>query len=333
MSRRLTAWVAVSSVLLVFTITSIARADDDGVKPPAGTHERASASFQEGRRLIEQGNCEAAVLKLRESLQQESSIGARFSIADCVEKTEPLEAWRVLKEAASLALFNHDERLSVAEARAAGLASRLAMITFRLPRGAERSDFELRVDGEIVDRYLYRSGIAATPGKHVVAASARGRRFEKSVAADVGVDAAVDVELRVDECKDASAVTSASAVGGMEIDRGSTRRALGLAIGSAGILGVATGVVFGILTVDKKHAIEAACGGSLGNCAAAPGSVDAENESAKTTAALSTVSLIVGGAALLGGATIYVTAPSGMRLGPRAALIRQGAGLGLGGTW
>lgn len=328
MSRRLTALVAVSSVLLVNTI---ARADDDVVKPVASTHERASAAFQEGRRLIEQGNCDAAVPKLRESLQQESSIGARFSIADCVEKTNPLEAWRVLKEAASLALFNHDERLSVAEARAAGLTSLLAMVSFRLPRGAERSDLELRVDGEIVDRYLYHSGIATTPGKHVVAAMARGRRSEKTVTSEVGVDAPVDIELRIDECVDSASPANAS-ISMVDSDRGGVRRTLGLAIGSAGVLGLATGIAFGILTVDKKRSIEAACGGNLGNCSAAPGSLDAENESARTTAALSTVSLIVGGAALLGGAALYITAPSGLRIGPRATG-KLGAGVGVEGAW
>jgi hypothetical protein len=322
----------------------------------ADAHEKAATAFQEGRKLIDAGSCDLAVPKLKESLQFESSIGARLSIADCIEKGDPLGAWRVLKEAASLSLINRDDRLAVAEQRAQGLQSRIAMITFKLPAGAELAGFELRVDGDLVDRYLYRSGYATTSGRHVVEATAgvgtpSPRRFVGSVSVENGVQANVDVDLRRDDCKTprGGAATSAatpsassasmSSSGSFE-DRGSSRRALALAVGGLGLAGVATGVVFGLLTLDKKDSIEASCGGSVGNCAAPRGSVDPETEAAKTSAAISTVSFAVGGAALLGAAVIYITAPSsspsqpiktGIRVSPQAQ--RGGAGLGIGGTF
>jgi len=333
-------------IALGTTFVEVAAADT----PPssnAAAHEKAAAAFQEGRRLIEAGNCDLAVPKLRESLDHESSIGARLSIADCVEKHDPLAAWRVLKEAAALSLLNRDERLATAEQRAAGLQNRLAIITFKLPSGAEHAGFELRVDGDLVDRYLYRTGYATTPGRHVVEATAGGaaspRRFVGSVNVEAGVQASVDVDLRRDECKTSPAAAAThvdSAAPTTVIDRGAPRRTLGLALGGFGLAGIASGVVFGLLTLDKKSAIEGACGGSVGNCAAPQGSVDAETEAAKTTAALSTVSFIVGGTALLGGAVLYLTAPSapgatpktgGVRVSPQAT--RSGGGLGISGSF
>ncbi|MBX3206564.1 MAG: hypothetical protein KF764_15940 [Labilithrix sp.] len=303
-----------------------------------GAHERAAAAFLEARKLIEQGNCDEAVPKLRESLAYESSIGARLSIADCIEARDPLQAWKVLKEAAALSLMNRDERLAVTEERALALQSRLALLVFALPAATERPGFELRVDGEVVDRYLYRSGYATMPGNHRVEASAPGQRFSGAVTAAAGVATPVTVALQQEDCRGAApppvaASTSASS----EIDPGASQRTLGLAVGAVGVAGVATGIVFGILTLDRKKSIENACGGTVLNCAAPAGSLDAETESAKTAAAISTVSLAVGGAALLGGAALYLTAPSrfgprtGVRVSPRAS--RGGAGLGVEGFW
>lgn len=343
MNRRVTKSI-VMMVIASATVVVLERAARAQPAPP-DTHEKAAAAFQEGRRLIDAGSCDLAVPKLRESLQYESSIGARLSIADCIEKGDPLGAWRVLKEASALSLINHDDRLAVAEQRAQGLQSRVAMITFKLPPGAELAGFELRVDGDLVDRYLYRTGYATTPGRHVVeattgAGSPSPRRFVGSVNAETGVQAHVDVDLRRDDCKTAPGVGPAAAYAPVVgEDRGSSRRSLALAIGALGIAGVATGVVFGLLTLDRKDSIEGTCGGSVGNCAAPPGSVDAETEAAKTSAAISTVGFAVGGAALVGGAVLYITAPrsssqpprTGVRVSPQAQ--RGGAGLGIGGTF
>jgi hypothetical protein len=326
-------WAVGVTLVVVSSVALTARADESA-------HDKAAAAFQEGRKLIEQGSCEAAVPKLRESLAFESSVGARLSIADCVEKSDPLQAWRLIKEASALALLNGDERMSVAEQRAAGLQKRLAMILFKLPPGvAEQAGFELRVDGELVDRFHYRTGYATTPGKHTVQASSPGRRFVGSVTLDAGVQAPVEVDLQRDDCRSPTPVAPAAPVTTtpVESDRGASRRTLGLAFGGIGLAGIASGVVFGLLTLDKKQSIEGACGGSVGSCTASPGSVDAETEAARTSAAISTVSFAVGGAALLGGVALYLTAPSatgprtGVTLSPRAS--RGGAGLGLEGSW
>lgn len=310
-------------------LPSLARADE----PP---HDKAAGAFVEARKLIEAGNCDAAVPKLRESLSYESSIGARLSIVDCIEPRDAVSAWRLLKEASALALMNRDERLAVIEDRASVLQGRLATIKFTLPTVADQAGFELRVDGELVDRSLYRGGWAAAAGRHVVEAVFGGRRFTGAVTGELGKALTVNVVLQGDECQKAPVAASASAPA-PSIDRGVTRRTLGLSLGGLGLATIANGVVFGLLTLDKKEALATECGGSASACTAPRSSLDPQRESATTTATISTVSFALGGAMLLGGAVLYFTAPSasgprqGIRMSPRAT--NGGAGAMVEGTW
>lgn len=333
----------VAAVLVVGCWAAPARADDSA-------HDKAVVSFQEGRKYIEAGNCDAAITKLRESLSYEPSVGARLSIADCFEASDPLAAWRMLKDAANLAYINADDRLPLAETRAAALEKRLATIRVSVPQTTlEQPGFELRVDGELIDKFHYRTGVIATkPGKHVVEASAPLRHFAQQVSAEAGSSAQVTVHLERDTCATVapSASTSSSAAPMTAVTEapGSTRRTLGLAIAGAGIAGLASGVVFGILTLNKKSKIDELCGGNAGDCHAAPGSIDPERQSATTTATISTASFIAGGVAVLGGGLLYFTAPSWaapspstrsaratLRLAPRVGI--DNAGMGLEGTW
>lgn len=323
----------IASAIVVTCWSRPAFADD--------THDKAVAAFQEGRKYIEAGNCDGAVTKLRESLSYEPSVGARLSLAECYEKSDPLAAWRMLKDAANLAYINHDDRLTIAEQKSAALEKRLPMIRVVIPQSSlDLPGFELRVDGELIDKFHYKSGLIATkPGKHVVEANAPLRHWSEQVTTDAGGAASVQVRLERETCGTAtSPVPAASgniARGGGD-SPGSGRRTLGLAIGGVGIAGLASGVVFGIITLNKKSNIEELCGGNTGSCKAAPGSVDPERESASTTAAISTASFIVGGLALIGGGLLYFTAPSGsntgqIRVAPRVG--HTGGTIGLEGSF
>jgi serine/threonine-protein kinase len=297
-------------------------------------------AFQDGRRYIEQGNCDAAVTKLRESLAHEPSIGARLSLADCIEATDPVGAWSLLEEAAAHAYVAHDDRLQVIEQRAAALEKKTPNIVLTIPPATmETAGFELRVDGVFIDRYVYKSGvIVVKPGRHLLEASAPGRRWSDSVNVDASLPARVSVLLQQEPCAPGSAPPAgagASTIAASGDSPGSTRRTLGLTLAGVGLAGIASGVVFGIVTLSKKGSIDAACGGNAGNCQAPPGSVDGDRDAANTTATISTASFIAGSVALLGGAALYFTAPSAttgkVRVSPSVA--RAGAGLGLEGMW
>ena len=331
---KLTRGVLVTT-MVVMSWASSARADDSA-------HDKAVAAFQEGRKYIDQNNCDGAITKLRESISFEPSVGARLSLAECYEKTDPLAAWRVFKDAANLAYINHDDRLNIAETKATALEKRLATVRVIIPQGAqEQPGFELRLDGELLDKFHYKSGIIATkPGKHVVEASAPLRHWSQQITTDTGGMTQVNVQLERDTCTTGTNGPTAAAAPVAPVPQesvGSGRRTLGLAIAGIGVVGLASGVVFGIITLNKKSKIEELCGGNAGNCNAPPGSVDPERESATTSATISTASFIVGGLALVGGGVLYFTAPSGssttakVRVAPRVGT--NGGGMGLEGTW
>ena len=96
-------------------------------------HERSVAAFEVARRHMEAGDCPSAIPYLEESLRQEASVGARFSLADCVVKSDPYAAWWHLRSAALLAFLRHDERFKVAQERAAALLPSLARIGLDVP--------------------------------------------------------------------------------------------------------------------------------------------------------------------------------------------------------
>jgi hypothetical protein len=322
---------ALATTLIVAWWATPARADDSA-------HDKAVAAFQEGRRYIEASNCDAAVTKLRESLSFEPSVGARLSLAECLEPSDPLGAWRLLKDAANLAYINHDDRLALAETRAAAIEKRLPTIRVNIPQTAlEQPGFELRIDGELVDRFHYRSGVLATkPGKHVVEASAPLRHWSEQVVSESGGTTQVSVQLERETCSAGPAKGGSTEPAYVTRDPDNGRRTLGLAIAGVGIASLASGAVFGVLTLNKKSTIRDTCGGNAGDCKASPGSVDPEQESAKTTASISTASFVVGGLALVGGGVLYFTAPTGStsgqnRVAPRVAT--HGGGMGLEGTW
>jgi hypothetical protein len=301
-------------------------------------HEKAVGAFEEGRRLLEAGNCDAGIHKLLESLGHEPSIGARVSLADCYEPSEPLAAWKQLKEAARLALRNHDERLSIIERRASALEPRLAMIRVVLPDGlVAEAGLELAVDGEHVDPYLFRDGrIATTPGSHEVEARAPGRRWSHTVDAAAASTTTANVKLE-EQCPAIRA--SPAPVPVARTGRGGSRRALAEVLVGAAVAGLGAGAGFGVVALEKRHDLSSACGGDTTRCTAPPGSLDVARESAENAATVSAVGLALGGAALTGAVVLFLVGPkaarttttASVRIGP---VLGSGAqGMGLVGRW
>jgi len=81
------------------------------------------------------------------------------------------------REAARLAYLRHDDRLRVAEDRAAALEPKLARLQFVIPKGeSDTPGLEIRIDGAVVDPFFFKDGIVAVePGAHTVEATAGPR--------------------------------------------------------------------------------------------------------------------------------------------------------------
>jgi hypothetical protein len=306
---------------------TIARAD-------APNHDKASAAFEEARRLIAGGDCRSAIAKLNESLAYEASVGARLSLADCYEQTDPLEAWTQLRDAELLAFTRHDDRVEVAHNRAAALAAKLPSVHLIIPSEVlDTAGVEVHVDGDPVDRYFCRDGILAMkPGEHLFEVTTPRRRWAERAFVQPGTT--LTLTVRLDEEATSPGTPPAPPVAASTMvaegrDPGTTQRSLALVIGGVGAAALATGAIFGVIALDRRSSIEIACGGNPGDCAATPGSLDQEQSSAKTAATISTVAFVAGGTAIGGAVALYFTAPKGptMRLAPTVG------GASLSGAW
>lgn len=304
-------------------------------------HGAAVAEFREARKLVDAGDCVGALPHLERSLAHESSIGARLSIAECVEATEPLRAWRSLADAAVLAYVTHDDRLQLAEARAAQLERALPTLRVVLaPSDLARPGLDVSLDGSSLDKYHLRRGIVAVSnGEHTVEVRAPGMApWSRTVIASApGSTAELAVELTVRPPEVVSPQPEPPRVV-VHPDPRVPRRAAGLALLATGVVGLGVGATFGVLALGKAGDLDAACGGTRGACTSSPRDVTSTQQSAVTMANVSTVSLIAGAVAAGAGIGLLLwpspTTPSrtarGTRLTPTTG---RAHGLALEGTF
>jgi hypothetical protein len=282
-------------------------------------HAKAVDLFSRARKRIAAGDCEGAIPKLVESIQNEPSVGAELSLADCYESTDPLQAWRQVEEAARVASDNHDVRLDSVNQRAAALAAKLPTIQITVPASQNLPGLEVHLDGVKLDSFVYLRGpVATTPGKHLVEASAAQKKWSQSVDAEAAHPVSVTLDLQAEPGAvpptgpagtSTPALASPPPAPAAVETTGGTRRTLGFVIGGVGVAGLGLGAVAGLVAMKQKNDISSACKGSLSNCQAQMGSEDGALSTAKTWATVSTASFVAGGVALVGGALLVFTAP------------------------
>ncbi len=113
------------------------------VRPARADAPTAEALFREGRKLLDEGNVDAACIKLAESQSQEPSSGTLLNLALCHEKQHKVAtAWAEYAAAARLSVTQgRPERADVAMRKSAELEPRLPRMIVR----AEASIPELKI--------------------------------------------------------------------------------------------------------------------------------------------------------------------------------------------
>jgi len=295
-------WTAASlaAVVAVLLLPSPARADD----PTA--HDQAIASFEAARVLIKGGDCAGAIPRLKESLAHEALIGAHLSLAECYQTTDPLAAWRELKEAEFLTYTRADDRTKIAHDRATALEPQLALLRVVVPPALlQTPGLEIKLDGIVLDRFYYEGGvIAVTPGAHTVDARTPGQRFAETTTASVGAKADILVVL-TDAPPEARPTAPPPPV---VFGPSPGRRTAGLVIGSVGLAGVVLGGVTGVVSLYYAGQAKTLCDNDLTAC---PGTQAARSDvkNANVFAAVSDAGIFGGGALVVAGVVLYFTAP------------------------
>jgi hypothetical protein len=275
----------------------------------------ANALFDEGRALLGAGETAKACAKFEASVKVLSQLGTRLNLAACYEKLGRLaSAWAEFREAASIAARANDDREHVAREQVAALEPRLSRLTVKLAPGASMLELRVTRDGVVVVPATLDSAVPVDPGQHTLAATAPGYKpWETKVTVGAQKDSVVVEVPKLEKLPDAPTVVVTPGASppppvADEGDPGRSRKILAFVVGGAGLATVAAGGFFGLRASSKWDDAKKNGCNDKGVCSTVTGK-DAL-DTAKSSATISTVLTIAGGAAVAAGVVLYFTAPS-----------------------
>lgn len=287
----------------------------------AGNEAAAEALFGEAKKLAAQGKYAEACPKFAESNRLDRGAGTLIHLGDCYEKNkQTASAWATYKEASSAAqALGRRDWEKLATQRAAALEPKLAKLTIKVTNPVEK--LEVSRDGAQISHASWGVAIPVDVGTHTIEATAPTFKAHKA-SAIVSKDGE-NVEVTVPRLEPdpsaappppppppAQAAVTPTSTSPVDADKGNGggQRLIGFVVAGVGVAGVAVGAVTGLMAMGESSDAKAACpnDGGCANRAA----VDA-SDSAKTLGLVSTIGFAAGGALLVGGAVLILTAPKG----------------------
>ena len=291
------------AVMIAFALVlaaSPAFADDDKAQ--------AVALFDEGLKEMKAGNFEKACASFKQSNELQADSGTRGSLARCYEKLDKVaSAWKLWTDLATTAPKN---LRADAAANAAKLEARLPKykLIIKLAPGAPK--VAITIDGVSVDA-TPDVAVPLDPGTYSLEANAAGYTGWKHKF--------LVVEGRTEDITIPVLTPTAVAVPPLppnnepepmrETPR-SKRRPIGFAMLGVGGALVVTGTIFGVVARGRYGDAKDLCGGDIDVCE--PSQLQAAQDkvdTARSAGNISTVMYVAGGAALVTGIVLIVTAP------------------------
>jgi len=266
---------------------------------------------------MREGRFAEACPKLEESQQLDPAPGTRLNLADCWERAgRTASAQREFLEVAQSAALNGEkDRAEIANSRAKQLETKVTKLALQVPPGARLPGLQLFRNSTPVAESEWGVARAVDPGSFVIEARAPGRRTFKS-AFTLQNDAAthyLTIPVLVAEQATAEpAPEAAPATRGQWLQRG------GAGLLGLGAVGLAVGAVFGVRAVSLYHQSQDEGCDEHDAC---PAAALKTRSSAVQSGNVSTLSFVIGGALLAGGAGLYVWGSKERS--------REGAGLSL----
>lgn len=345
MSSRTTTWPrpipALGLLLSLFMLAPPASAES------ADDKAAAEALFDEGKSLFLAKRFAEACPKLEASQKLDPGIGTLLYLADCYEGLGRVaSAWATFREAAGAAKnAGQAERERVARARAAALEPKLHRLTLNVG-AADTPGLKILRNNTELKREVWGAALPIDPGKHEISAAAPGKKgwsTSVEIAAGPGTDT---VAIPALEDAPASPPPPPPPPPVKAPDPPppppppapffNPQRVAGLAVGSAGVIGLGLGGLFAGLAASANGSAKEICVRVI--CTDRSG-VDAANR-AGTFADASTGLFIAGGVVAATGLIVFLTASSSKPSPPaadRAFLtpLVSGSLLGLsaGRTW
>jgi hypothetical protein len=292
-------------VIVVSAVVVVGAAGDAHA---AGANDAAAAEalFSEGKRLMSAGQFAAACPKFAESQRLDPGVGTMLWLGECYGKNgQTASSWAIFHEAEALAAKTKDPRMTVAREEAAKLEPKLSKIVIDVAAISDQQSLEIKRDGVLLGKPLWGTPTPIDPGEHSITASAPQKKTWQGKV-NVPASGGSTVSIKIPELEAGPIETPPVGEPGADGPApGRTQRILGLVVGGVGIVGLGVGTYFGLQVKSKKDDSEGHCNGNLCDQAG----VDARND-ARSLATISDIAFIAGGALVIGGVVIYLTAPS-----------------------
>jgi hypothetical protein len=274
----------------------------------------AEALFQEGRRLMEAKDYAAACPKLAESHRLDPGIGVLLYLGDCYAANgQTASAWAAFREAEPAArAAGQADRARIAADKIAALEPKLSRILLVPPAGVDPTSFEVRLDRDVFGAATLGVGVPIDPGSHQVEVSAPGKVPWSSTIEVRAAAPETRIELPVLQTAAGAAAPVAGATStppDAEESGWNGQKTAAVVVGGVGVGAVVVGSVFGAMAFSTWASAEDNCLEGEPRRCTAQGVDDAD--SASTQGTVSTVAYAVGGAAIVGAAVLWLTAPDG----------------------
>lgn len=292
----------------------------------------AQALFDEGRRLMKEGNYAVACAKFAESQRIEPAGGTLMNLAAChVKQGKTATAWSEFNDALTEATRAGDEtRIKEAKRQVEALEPELSRLRIVATHGA--AGLELRLDDTVLGAATVGMAIPVDPGEHRVSASAPGyatwhTRISVAPRArkELTVPALRRLPSRVEETHTLPQVGTPRDRDSVA-ERSSTAPLAAYVIGGVGVAGLGVGTYFGLKARSKKRDSEDECAGRVCTPDGAALLRDAD-----TAAWISNVGFGVGVAGIAVATYLFVSTPSEDE-GKRSVRMRPVLGTGAFGV-
>jgi hypothetical protein len=290
-------------------VAPLARAQDQNAAA-------AEVLFRDGRAAADQADYATACAKFHESNRLDPAVGTLFNIADCEEKLGHLAtAWTSFQEVAQR-LPSDDERRVIAVQRSAALEPRLPRLRIHLGPGVPPGA-KVRRDGVELGAASLDTDLPVDPGQHRIEVTAPGRPPHLSeVSMAEGERRTGEVSLEGEP----AVLQAAPEKAPVATNRSSTGT-LGYVVGGVGLAAAVTGIVTGILVLDRKHTVDQNCNADK-RCNSE--GLDAAR-SGKTLGIATTIALSAGAVGLGAGTYLVLSASSAKNSGMQTGVALGGA--------
>jgi hypothetical protein len=265
----------------------------------------AQALFERGRSAADKGDWPTACNAFAESQRLDPGAGTLMNWAVCeVRQNKLASAWQHLNEAAAL-LKPGDDRAPFVRAQLRKLSPRLPRLTLRLKSDApattriERSGTELSPPSIGIP-------LPIDPGELELVVTCPGRKPRRALVS-VHEGEQLDLTLEPGDELDSTLTTRSGSTGATQ-SPSNWQRGLGISLVAAGSLGVGLALASGVMVQQRQRTTDQHC---PHNRCDAVGFRAAESGERWLT--VNTLAWSLGGAALLGGATLWLVAPSEKR--------------------